>query len=65
MKDRHTTPEVARMLGLKTYQITQAIYNNIATPPKKNKSGRYVWTLDDIRRLRGEMGRVVGDEVIV
>ena len=65
MNDRHMSPEVARMLGLKTYQITQAISHNIASPPKKNKSGKHVWSLEDIRRLRGEMGRVISDEVII
>ena len=61
----YSNRDVAELLGLKTYQIIQAVYNRRATAPQKDSGGRYVWTYEGIRQLRSELGKQVSDEVVL
>ncbi len=45
-----STRETGSLLKIPPSRLTLAIWDNRFAPPKKDSSGRYVWTDADIRR---------------
>jgi DNA-binding transcriptional MerR regulator len=46
------TKDAARQLGCKYHQLIYAINTGRLTPPSKDSSGDYIWTIDDIERAK-------------
>jgi DNA-binding transcriptional MerR regulator len=46
------TCEVAEKTGITVKKIQNILCLGVIMPPKKDRSGRYVWDEEDIKRLR-------------
>jgi DNA-binding transcriptional MerR regulator len=48
MTQFYSTPQVAKLLGIKPDTLQKAIWQTRLNPPMKGPSGQYLWTKRDI-----------------
>jgi hypothetical protein len=52
----YTTREVAEYLGRPMHDVSNAARTGRVPPPRRNLFGRFLWTAEDVERLRLALG---------
>ena len=65
MQQIYSTGQVAKLLGVQTYQIEYAHSSSQLTEPDFRFLGKRVYTADDVRRVAEHFGHSLGDDLKV